>query len=96
VRADGKVTLGPGREVTFWQETEDRGASGFRVVTNNGAGGGTCFTNGICTTYEEREGGHAFATTLVKDAPGKIRMLTTELENGRAVRFYQQSLTRKP
>lgn len=96
IRADGKVTLDGGREIAFWQELEDRGAAGFRLISNNGAGGGNCFANGICTAYEEREGGHAFATTLVKDGADRVRILVTELEKGRAVRFFQQSLSRKP
>jgi hypothetical protein len=96
VRADGKVTLANGREITFWQEFEDHGPNGFRLVSNNGAGGGHCFANAMCQTYEERADGHAFATTIAKDGSDKLRILITELDQGKAVRFVQQTLSKKP
>lgn len=95
VRADGKVTLAGGKEIVFWQELEDHGSSGFHLVSNNGSGGGQCFANGICQTYEKRADGHAFATTIAKDENDKLRILVTELENGQAVRFFQQTLRKK-
>jgi hypothetical protein len=95
VRADGKVTLASGRVITFWQEFEEHGPKGFGLVSSNGAGGGQCFDNGMCTLYEQSPNGHAFATTLVKDGPEKLRVLTTELDKGQAVRFTQQTLQKK-
>lgn len=95
VRADGKVTLAGGKEIVLWQEVEDHGSSGFHIVSNNGSGGGQCFANGICQTYERRADGHAFATTIAKDEGGKLRILVTELENGQAIRFFQQTLLKK-
>ena len=96
IRADGKVTLGNGQVIVFWHETEDMGGGGFRTVSSNGSGGGLCFANGMCQSYEERPDGHAFATTIVRDAPDKMRVLVTELDKGRAVRFMEQSLSKKP
>ncbi|HMI84589.1 MAG TPA: hypothetical protein VK550_10870 [Polyangiaceae bacterium] len=96
VRADGKVTLANGQEIVFWQEFEDHGQSGFKLVSNNGAGGGHCFANGICQSYEQRTDGHAFATTIAKDGADKLRVLITELDSGKAVRFFQQTLSKKP
>jgi hypothetical protein len=96
VRADGKVTLASGQEIVFWQELEDHGANGFRLVSNNGSGGGQCFANGMCQTYEQRPDGHAFATTIAKDGADKLRILVTELDQGKAVRFFQQTLSKKP
>jgi hypothetical protein len=95
VRADGKVTLANGKEITLWQDIEERGTGGFLLVSNNGSGGGQCFANGICQTYEKRADGHAFATTMAKDEGGKLRVLVTELENGQALRFFQQTLQKK-
>jgi hypothetical protein len=92
-RADGTVTLPDGTKRTFWQELQ-YGTSGFRVTSNNGAGGGRCFSNAVCQTYEERDG-RAFATTLVKDGPSTLRLLTTELDGGKAVRMTEQTLHRK-
>jgi len=96
VRSDGKVTLASGQEIVFWQEMEDHGASGFRLVTNNGSGGGRCFANRMCQWYEKRADGHAFATTVVCDSDDKMRILVTELDRGQAVRFFEQTLTKKP
>jgi hypothetical protein len=96
VRVDGKVTLANGQEIVLWQEIEDHGQSGFKLASNNGTGGGHCFVNGICQSYEQRADGHAFATTIAKDSTDKLRILITELDNGRAVRFFQQTLSRKP
>jgi hypothetical protein len=96
VRADGKVTLANGQEIIFWQELEDHGPNGFKLVSSNGAGGGHCFANAMCQTYEERADGHAFATTIAKDGAGKLRILVTELDHGKAVRFVQQTLSKMP
>jgi len=95
VRADGKVTLANGHEVVFWQEFEERGPNGFQLVSNNGTGGGRCFANAICQTYEERADGHAFATTIAKDGASTLRILVTELDHGKAVRFFQQTLSKR-
>ena len=97
VRTDGRVLLANGQVIVFWQESVDSpNGTGFRMTTNDGTGGGRCFANGMCQSYVERADGHAFATTIVRDAPDKLRVLVTELDKGQAVRFIQQSLTKKP
>lgn len=96
VRADGKVTLASGQQIVFWQEFEDHGQNGFKLVSNHGSGGGHCFANGMCQLYEQRADGHAFATTIAKDGADKLRVLVTELDGGKAVRFFQQTLSKKP
>ena len=96
VRADGKVTLASGQEIVFWQEYEDHGPQGFKLISSNGAGGGNCFSNGLCQSYEQRADGHAFATTIAKDGTDQLRISITELDNGKAVRFIQQTLSKKP
>lgn len=96
VRSDGKVTLASGQVIVIWQELEELGTSGYRVTSSNGVGGGHCFANGICQSYEQRSDGHAFATTIVRDAPDELRILMTELEKGQAVRFTEQTLSKKP
>ncbi len=96
VRTDGKVKLAGGQEIAFWQEFEDYGPSGFTLVSNNGAGGGRCFANGMCQTFEQRADGHAFATTIVKDGADRVRIVVTELVQGKAVGFFQQTLLKKP
>jgi hypothetical protein len=96
VRGDGKITLASGQEIVFWQEFEEHGPNGFSLVSNHGSGGGQCFANGMCQTFDQAEGGHAFATTIVKDGADRIRILVTELEQGKAVRFHQETLLKKP
>lgn len=96
VRADGQVTLASGQKIAFWQEFEDHGQKGFTLVSNNGTGGGQCFANGMCQSYEQRADGHAFATTIAKDGGDKLRVLVTELDGGKALRFYEQTLSKKP
>lgn len=96
VRVDGKVTLGNGQVMAFWQELEEGNAGDFRVVSSHGLGAGRCFANGICQSYEERKDRHAVATTIVRDAPNKVRVLITEFDKGQPVRFTQESLTKRP
>jgi len=96
VRSEGKVILASGQEVVFWQELEDHGPNGFSLMSSNGSGGGKCFANGICESFEWRADGHAFATSVVADGADKVRIVVTELEQGRAVRFFQQTLLKKP
>jgi outer membrane receptor protein involved in Fe transport len=96
VRTDGRVVLANGQVIVFWQESVESPSGGFHMTTNDGSGGGRCFANGMCQSYVERADGHAFATTIVRDAPDKLRILVTELDKGQAVRFIQQSLTKKP
>src|SRR5262249_3142110 len=95
VRADGKVTLANGQEIVFWQEFENQGQNGFKIVSNQGTGSGHCVANGICQSYEQRADGHAFATVIAKDGADKLRILVTELDSGKAVRFFQQTLSKK-
>jgi hypothetical protein len=96
LRADGKVRLASGKEIVFWQEFAEGPAGGFRLVTNDGTGSGRCFGNGICQSYEERAGGKAFATTIVMDSPTTVRILVIELDGGRAIRFFHQTLVKAP
>ncbi len=94
LRSEGKVILA-GHEAPFWQEFEERGASGFKLVSSSGAGGGRCFANGMCQTYEARADGHAFATTIAQDGTDRIRIVVTELDKGQAVKFFQETLAKK-
>jgi hypothetical protein len=96
VRGDGKITLAGGQQITFWQEFEDRGPSGFTIVSNNGTGHGQCFANGMCQSIDQNPDGHAFATSIANDGADRVRILVIEMEQGKTVRFYQETLLRKP
>lgn len=60
-----------------------------------GQGGGRCFGEGLCISYLENKNGKAYATTIVMDGPKKMRLLRTELQNGRAVKFYRENLQKQ-
>jgi hypothetical protein len=96
VRADGTIHMGDGKQIAFWEEHTDRAGGGCKVTSSMGTGGGRCFSNHMCQYYADRGDGHAFATTVSADGADKIRVLVTELEAGKAVRFYAQSLVKKP
>jgi hypothetical protein len=93
VEGRGKVVLATGEVITFRQRMTEHGNS-FSMETDRGRGGGHCFGGGLCTSYEDLGGGKAYATTIVVDNASKIRVLVTELANGRAIRFMRQSLTK--
>jgi hypothetical protein len=57
-------------------------------------GSGACFGDGLCIDYSEDRSGHAFATTIVMDGQDAMRLLRTELVNGKAVRFFREKLGR--
>jgi hypothetical protein len=96
VRSDGTLHMSDGRDITFWDEHESRAGGACRMTSSMGAGGGRCFPNHMCQTYTERADGHAFATTVAADSTERVRVLVTELQEGKAVRFYAQELTKKP
>lgn len=96
VRSEGRVVLAGGQVIPFWQDAVQGNGGTFRFTSNQGSGLGRCFSNGMCQSYETRRDGHDMATTIVVDSPDKIRILMTELENGKAIRFMQQTLTKKP
>jgi hypothetical protein len=96
VRMDGTVRLEGGKTLAIWEESVGGAGGGFRISSSLGSGGGRCFDNGMCQSYVERADGHAFATTIAKDGASGLRIVVTELEGGKAIRFVQQTLLRKP
>ena len=92
---EGTVFLPDGRTIPLKQKQVLQGNS-FSLETPRGRGGGACFGEGICQSYEDEGNGKAFAHTIALDGPNRMRLLITELENGKAVRFMRQVLTRKP
>ena len=94
VETRGSLTLATGQVIPVNQQISLRGNS-FRIESNHGTGGGTCFGAGICQSYEDSGNGTVFVTTIVIDGPDRLRILVTELDHGQAVRFFRQSLTLK-
>jgi hypothetical protein len=93
VELRGKVTLASGQVIPLQQRRTMNGRT-FQLESNRGKGGGACFGAGLCTSYEDVGDGHAYATTIVLDGSDQMRLLITELDHGKAVRFMRQSLSR--
>ncbi|HEY8079062.1 MAG TPA: hypothetical protein VIF62_33245 [Labilithrix sp.] len=96
VRADGTIHMKDGSDVAFWDEHAERPDGACKVSSSLGNGGGRCFSNHMCQLYTERADGHAFATTYAIDSRDHIRVLVTELQAGKAIRFFSQDLVKKP
>ena len=89
----GKITLPNGQVHEFFQrltETE----RGFYIESDHGNGGGYCFGEGLCQSYIGDQA-HGFAIAIALDGSTSFRAMITELENGRAVRFIREKLTKK-
>jgi len=96
VRTDGTMHMKDGKDVTFWDEHVEKAGGTCTVTGSLGSGGGRCFQNHMCQLYVDRGDGHAFATTIAIDSGTQMRVLVTELENGKASRFFSQQLVKKP
>lgn len=94
VETRGKVMLPTGQVLPF-ESRITVNDSGFVSESGRGKGTGHCFGADICYSYENAGDGKASAMTIVIDAPDKIRILTTHLEQGRPVEYTRQLLTRK-
>ena len=62
---------------------------------DHGAGGGQCFGNGLCMSYEKDSKGKAYATTIIKDGNSDMRLLRTELQDGKPVHFFREKLHKR-
>ena len=67
---------------------------GFTSDSEQGQGGGFCLGEGMCMSYVGSQTARAFASTLVVDPPSALRILRTELQNGKAVQFYREKYVR--
>lgn len=94
VETRGKVTLGSGQVVPIEQRVTLTG-SGFTTQSARGQGNGHCFGADLCHVTEDKGGGKSSAMTIIIDAPDRIRILITELDQGKPVEFIRQTLERK-
>jgi hypothetical protein len=94
VEAKGQVTFENGQRFPIEQRITSHGGNTFKLETPSGKGGGLCVGEGLCQSYEDVGGDKAYATTLVIDGRDRMRLITTELDHGRAVRFTRQALER--
>jgi hypothetical protein len=89
------VTLPDGSTQNHVCRTTDGSHGGWKSVCDHGTGGGRCLTEGLCISYEEEAGGKAFATSIVMDGPADMRLLRTELQDGKAVQFFSEKLHKR-
>jgi hypothetical protein len=94
VQTRGTIKLANGQVLPFESQITES-ETGFVSKSPRGSGTGHCFGNDICYSYEESGKSKASAMTIIIDGPDKIRILTTDLEQGRPVRYTRQALTKK-
>jgi hypothetical protein len=94
VETRGQVTLDSGQVIPFAQRTT-RTADGFDSESAHGKGHGHCVGPSVCYSYESDGAGKSSATTVLIDAPDRLRVLVTELEGGQPVRVIWQSLDKQ-
>jgi hypothetical protein len=88
------VTLATG-EVMIISCSQVNSERGWSLECSNGKGGGYCFDQGMCQNYVADADGRAYATTLSFDGKDSMRLLRTELLNGKAVGFFAETLKRQ-
>lgn len=89
------VTFPDGTERKSQCRMTETGQKGWVSDCDHGKGGGACFGEGLCESYEEDSTGRAFASTIVMDGSANMRLLRTELKNGRAVHFFREKLQKR-
>jgi hypothetical protein len=89
----GTITLADGKAHTFFQKLSDADR-GFAIESDLGNGGGYCFGNDLCESYIDAGNGHGYAITIVIDGKDSRRLLVTELEGRKAVRFVSEKISR--
>ena len=90
----GHVTLADGKVIPITETMRD-GDRGFSIVSGLGTGGGYSFGEGMISTYVTDKPGHAYASTIAMDGKDGMRVLVTELQDGKALRFIREKLVRK-
>lgn len=93
VSTSGRIELASGQVIPFTQKLTLGDDGKFSLDSDRGRGAGFCLGAGLCQSYEDRGNSTGAYTVIVIDAPDTIRILITELDHGRAVRFIRQTLT---
>jgi hypothetical protein len=89
------ITLADGTVKTEQCQITNDSAGGWKSLCGTFQGGGGCFGEGMCASYEADANGHAFATNVAIDGASDLRMLRTELQNGQATGFYREKLHKR-
>lgn len=67
---------------------------GFKITSDVGNGGGLDLGDGFFTTYTTDDKGVTFASSIFAEND-QMRILRYELHNGKAVRFFRETLNRQ-
>jgi hypothetical protein len=95
VSTSGQVELASGQVIPFAQTVTVGEDGKFSLDSDRGRGAGFCLGAGLCQSYEDRGNSTGAYTLIVIDSPDTIRIVITELDRGRAVRFIRQTLTQR-
>lgn len=95
IKSNVTVTLADGRVHKQQCLMTETGKDSWESNCDHGKGSGHCFGEGLCVSYEENSTGKAYATTIVMDGPSDMRLLRTELLNGKAVQFFREKLHKR-
>ena len=94
MRSNVTVTLPNGTSHKHQCIMTEAGA-GWNSECDHGKGGGRCYGEGLCLSYEKDSTGKAYATTIVMDGPSDMRLLRTALQNGQAVQIFREKLHKR-
>jgi hypothetical protein len=94
VKTLGKILLPDGAVFPFEQRWT-RTSTGFVSDSPRGRGRGGCLSDNLCYNIEDLGGGRLLSSTIMVDAPNRIRILITEFDGGRPVEFIQETLVQK-
>ena len=88
------VKLPDGTQEEYDQKMKDTSENGFVIESKEGHGGGYCFGDGLCESYLDMGQGHGIAINMIMDGKKRMRILKTDLQDGKAVRFFREKLVK--
>jgi hypothetical protein len=94
VKTIGRVLLPNGAVLPFEQRWT-RTSTGFVSESPRGKGRGGCLSHDLCYSVEDLGGGKISSTTIMIEAPDRVRILVTDLVGGRPVEFTDETLMQK-
>jgi hypothetical protein len=91
VKTKGTLVFQNGQAYPFEQRWS-RSGTGFVSESPGSKGSGGCLGADLCYSHEDRGASKTSTVTIMIDGPKRIRILVTDMENGRPVEFIRQTL----